>query len=182
MAILLFNITDNGGAKEVVLFDNVMLSACSKGVSGSSKVYMPATMKNYGKPAGPVCNPPSENPADNFSNNRGLVQTMATCSSTMSSFDTADYYSFKPTKNGNHTLHLTNLPSGTEWAAMIFIDQANPDYAPGGASDGRCRITQPGSVNKQVVCNLNTGKNYVVKVSAGSTPMSGGYKMQITAP
>jgi hypothetical protein len=159
-----------------------MLTACSKTAPSTSKGYMPLVMAKHGKVSGPICNPPGDNPLDQWHSNRGLVQTGATCDSTLSGVDIADYYTFRPNKSGNHTLRLSNMPPGSEWAAMIFIDRANPDYAPGGADDGRCRITQPGSGDKQVVCNLNQNTDYFVKVSAGSTPMFGSYKMRITTP
>ena len=66
---------------------------------------------------------------------------------------------------------------------MIFIDQANPDFAPGPVT-GQCRIATPGSGNKNVTCTLDKNKDYFVKVSAGGTysgPL-GSYEMQITGP
>ena len=180
-AILLFNVTDGGGSKEIILFDEVYVEACSKGAPAGNRIFLPSIMK-AAKVSGPICAPPSENPADQWHSNRGLVQTNATCNSTLSNVDRADYYTFKPTTSGNHTLRLTGLPGGTEWSAMIFVDSASPDYAPGGASDGKCRITQPGSGDKQVVCNLNKGTGYFAKVSSGSTPVSGSYTMRITKP
>jgi hypothetical protein len=183
MAIIFFNITDGGGSYfEAVLLDEVYLGVCTKAPSSSKRIFMPVTMNKFGKQTGPICVPPSENPQDEWHSNRGLVQTGSTCNSSLNNVDRADYYTFKPTASGNHTLFLTNLPAGSEWAAMAFFDQASPDYAPGSASDGKCRITQPGSGNKQVVCNFDKNKDYFVKVSAGSTPMSGSYHMRISGP
>jgi hypothetical protein len=183
MAILLYTDTDGGGATEVekewVLFDNIELMAWS---AAGGKVFLPTLMRKSGVAPSPICVPPNENPLDQFHSNRGLVQTNATCSSTLSNVDKADYYTFKPEKDGQHTLHLTNLPIGTEWSAMIFTDTSSPDYAPGGASDGKCRITMPGAGDKQVTCGLNKGSDYFVKVSAGSTVVAGSYTMRITAP
>ena len=186
MAILLFTITDGGGAtaaqKEEVFFDDVKLTACYEEVKAGGEIFLPALMRKFGVSAGPICIPPNENPLDLFHSFRGLVQTNATCNSTLSFVDRADYYTFKPEKDGPHTLHLTNLPDETEWSAMIFTDTPSPDYAPGGASDGKCRITTPGRVDKQVTCELNKGSDYFVKVSSGSTPVAGSYTMRITAP
>jgi hypothetical protein len=96
--------------------------------------------------------------------------------------DEFDYYAFKPDIGGQHTLHLTSLPKGTQWSAMIWTDAPKPQFAPGDAGDGTCRITQPGDVNKQVKCNLTKGADYVVKVSSGNTAVAGSYTMRITAP
>ena len=185
VALLLFSQTDGGGAteaeKEWVLFDDVNLYACAEESTVSNKLYMPTLMRNFGIPTGPTCRPPTENPLDQYHSNRGLVQTGATCNSTLSNVDKADYYTFKPDKGGDHILHLSNLPEKTEWSAMIFTDAPDPQYAPG-EGNGRCHIVQPGAGNKQVKCNLNKGGEYSVKVSAGSTLVAGSYTMRITAP
>lgn len=125
------------------------------------------------------CVPPTENPPDEWHSNRGLVQTDAVCRSTLSAVDRADYYTFKPDSDGPHILHLQNLPQNSEWAAMIFFDNDSPEYAPGDAYDGLCRITESGSGDKQVSCDLEKDLDYFVKVSAGSTPMNGSYEMLI---
>jgi hypothetical protein len=33
-----------------------------------------------------------------------------------------------------------------------------------------------------VTCNFTAGQPYVIKVSSGSTPMTGGYNLQVTRP
>ena len=144
-------------------------------------MYLPAVMHIVGKPPDPVCVPPNENPQDQYNANRGTTYTNKTCNSTLSELDRADYYAYTPSKTGPHTLRLTNLPTGTEWSAMMFYDTASPSYVPG-PTDGDCRIGTPGAVNKQVTCNLQKGVPLIVKVSAGSTPLPGPYTMRITGP
>ena len=68
----------------------------------------------------------------------------------MSHVDIADYYAFKVTKNGNHTLRLTNLPANTEWAAMIWIDKAQPAYAPGNTDDGSAASPKQGMATNKL--------------------------------
>jgi hypothetical protein len=183
VAILLFTSTDGGGAvAEEVFFDDVKLTACYEEIVAGGKVLLPALMRKFGVVTGPICTPPNENPLDKFYTNRGFVQTNAMCNSTLSNVDEFDYYAFKPDKGGQHTLHLTSLPKGTQWSAMIWTDAPKPQFAPGDAGDGTCRITQPGDVNKQVKCNLTKGADYVVKVSSGNTAVAGSYTMRITAP
>ena len=184
MAILFFNITDGGGAteaeKEWVLFDDVNLYACTQ---AHGEIFMPAIMHDYGVPVevDPICTPPNENPFDQWHSNRGLVQTSAVCNSTLSNVDLADYYTFVPDASGQHTLHLTDLPAGTQWSSMIFFDTDSPSYVPG-PTDGDCRIGTSGAGDKQVTCDLNEGTGYFVKVSSGSTPVAGSYTMKITKP
>lgn len=187
IAIFLFNATDGNTPGEIVLFDDVTLTACSRAAPSGAAVYLPAVMRNFRGGAGPICIPPSENPQDTWNANRGYVECNATCQSTLSRLDLADYYTFVPsfTGTGNCTLYLKNLPPGTEWAAMIFVDQPNypPPYAPG-PTNGQCRIATPGSGDKSVTCPLTGGTAYFIKVSAGAnySGPEGSYTMQITCP
>lgn len=184
--IFLFNATDGSTPGEVVFFDDVTLTACSRAAPSGAAVHLPAVMRNF-RSSGTICIPPSENPQDTWNANRGYVECNATCQSTLSRLDLADYYTFVPsfTGTGNCTLYLKNLPSGTEWAAMIFVDQPNypPPYAPG-PTDGQCRIATPGSGDKSVTCPLTGGTAYFIKVSAGAnySGPEGSYTMQITCP
>jgi hypothetical protein len=185
LAIILFNDTDGNAPGEIVWFDDITLTACVR--AAPTAVYLPVVLRGLGGSAAPVCIPPSENPPDTWNANRGNVQCNSTCQSTLSRLDLADYYTFVPSHTGvgNCTLYLRNLPAGTEWAAMIFVDQPNypPPYAPGPVN-GQCRIATPGSGDKSVTCPLTGGTGYFVKVSAGAsyTGQEGSYQMQITCP
>jgi hypothetical protein len=181
VAILLYTDTDGDDPKEDVFFDNVMFTACSKAEPFGGKIFLPSIMKDYGQATGPICRESNENPLDQFNSNRGLVQTGATCSGKLSNVDIKDYYAFKPSKDGNHTLWLTNLPEKTQWSATMFVDADPYPFAPGSA-DGKCFTSQPGHGDKEVVCNLKKGNDYFVRIDSGSTPIAGSYKMKITAP
>lgn len=184
MALVFDTETDNGLPDAWVFYDDIKLIACfESGGPVDGKIFFPAVMQKFGQKSGPTCLPPTESPRDQYNANRGLVQTGAQCDSTLSSLDRADYYTFKPTSNGKHTLHLRDLPAGTEWSAMIFIDKSSPEYAPG-PTGGQCRIGTPGAADKQVTCTLSKNTDYFVKVSAGGAydgPV-GSYEMKITGP
>ncbi len=182
IALVLFSQTDGAAPGERVYFDDVTLTACS--ATPSTAVYLPLVLRGYGTTTGPVCNPPSENPQDQWNANRGYVEADAICNSTLSRVDLADYYAFEAPRTEDYTLHLRDLPPETEWSAKIWIDQMDypPPPAPGPVA-GECRIFQPGSGDKSVKCRLQGGQDYFVKVSAGAT-YSGGkgsYEMEIAS-
>jgi len=176
MAIVLYNFTTDTSPGERTWFDDVTLTACFDSSGYAS--YLPANFNVAG--TGPVCIPPSENPPDSWYNNRGLVETGANCNSTLSQLDDRDYYSYVPSQSGSHTVHLRNLPTGSNWSASVYNDVEPP---PGGPTNGgTCYTSAPGDGDKSVVCNFNAGQKYVIKVSVGTTPMAGSYNMQVTRP
>ncbi len=182
MVIILFNKTDGQEPWEKIRFDDVTLTACFTGYPYT--VYLPIVFRDFGTAAGPICIPPSENPQDQWNANRGHTEADAVCQSTLSKLDQADYYSFTPPWTEDYTLHLRDLPDGTEWSAMIFVDQAEypPPYAPGPTA-GDCRIATTGSGDKSVTCPLTGGTDYFIKVSAGggySGPQDD-YEMQVAS-
>jgi hypothetical protein len=181
VAMLLYTDTDNVGTTEDVFFDNVKFTACSQAEPFGGKLFLPIVMKDYGQATGPICRESNENPLDQFNSNRGLVQTGATCSGKLSNVDIKDYYAFKPGKDGNHTLWLMKLPTGTQWSATMFVDADPYPFAPGSA-DGKCFTSKPGDADKKVVCTLKKGTEYFVRIDSGSTPLAGSYEMKITAP
>jgi hypothetical protein len=178
VAIRLLNITDGVEPGESVFFDNITLTACVQSAPVSGKLYLPNVL--HVANTTPVCVPPSEVPQDEVDANRGLVQTSATCLTTLSQLDTQDYYTFLPQQGGNHTLKLSKLPPGSEWSGSVIVKSGGSYvYAPG-PTGGQCRIATPGSGNKQVTCSLQAGTEYVVKVSAGQyTGAEASYEMQV---
>lgn len=180
LALVFYNYTDETAPTpgEVTWFDDITLTVCTD--TAVTQVFLP----NVTQPglSLPGCFPPTETPPDLWNANRGLVETSATCNSSMSSLDRQDYYSYKPTQAGNHTFYLENLPAGSEWSLTVFVDQV--DYPPPIANNGNCRTTAPGSANKQVTCSLQSGQSYFIKVSAGSDyggPVAS-YRMRVMGP
>ncbi len=176
IALVFANDSDVPTPGEITYFDDIELTACFNPPDFAS--YLPATVNMAG--TGPVCIPPSESPPDTWYTNRGLVQTGANCNSTLSQLDDRDYYSYTPTQSGSHTVHLRNLPTGSNWAALVYNDVEPPPSGP--TNGGNCYTSAPGDGDKSIVCNFNAGQNYVIKVSVGDTPISGSYNMQVTRP
>ena len=152
MALVFANgTTDLSPPNEVAWFDDIMLTACYNPPPGSS--FMPYSAYNAG--TGPICIPPSESPPDGWYNDRGLTETGANCNSTLSTIDDRDYYNFTPNQSGNHTIHLRNLPAGSNWSASVYNDTEPPP--PGPTNGGTCFTSAPGDGDKSVVCNFIAG-------------------------
>jgi hypothetical protein len=176
LALVLVNDTTDPSPGEITWFDDITLTACY--VPPDYAAYMPAVPYLAG--TGPSCNPPNESPPDSWYNNRGSTQTEANCNTTLSQLDDRDYYSFMAAQSGSHTIHLRNLPPGSNWAALVYNDTEPPPTAP--TNGGACYTSAPGSADKSVVCTFTAGQKYVIKVSSGSTPMNGSYNLQVTKP
>ena len=171
LAIVFSNSTTDPSPGEIVWFDDIQIIACIQ--RAPKALYLPVIRK---QPAGAVCLPPTENPRDTLTANRGYVETSAACQSSLSNVDREDHYTFRTGPSGAYTFNLRNLPSGTEWSLdLVILDP--PRFAPGPAN-GQCRITTPGSGNKSVTCNLTGNREYVVRVLGDGNP--GNYTMRIT--
>jgi len=158
------------GAEERVYLDDAQVTLCYE-PSGSTldeHVYLPVTFRNYANQ--PICTPYEPDAVDR----RGSTQVGATCSGSFSSLDTRDYYSLNLSGVSNVRLRLYDLPSGTNWDALIYEDTGGSPYPLA------CQIGDPGDDDKSVNCTLNPSKSYFVLVNAG-TPPSGGntYKMSV---
>lgn len=177
MALVLVNDTTDPTPGEIAWFDDITVTACFNPPTHAS--FLPSIANKAGSTV-PVCSPPSESPPDSWSSNRGFTQTGANCNSTLSQLDDRDYYSFVPSQSGSHTVHLRNLPPGSNWAALVYNDTEPPPSGP--TNGGACYTSQAGSADKSVVCTFTAGQEYVIKISSGSTPMSGSYNLQVTKP
>lgn len=171
LAIVFSNFTTDTSPGEIVRFDDIQIIACIQ--RAPKALYLPVIRK---QPAGAVCIPPTENPRDTLTANRGSVETNATCQSSLSTVDREDYYSFRTGSSGNYTFNLRNLPPNTEWSLDLVILEPR-GFAPG-PTNGQCRIATPGSGNKSITCNLASNKDYVVRVLGDGN--SGNYTMRIT--
>lgn len=176
IALIFSNNVNGNNPLEAVFFDNIVLTACIPTAGGRGLLYLPSIMNNFGRASGPICLPPTEQPKDEYNKNRGVVQTGAVCNSDLSRTDTKDYYTYQPSRDGRHTLHLRNLPDGSNWQASIYADP--PGDSP------VCFIGTPGDGDKSTACMLTRGKAYFVMVSAGAnySGPKGNYVMQITGP
>jgi len=176
LAVLFLNITDELPPHELAVFDDITMTVCfTTPTGGPRKVFLPAMINRFS--TGPSCFPPTENPPDEFDANRGLVQTGATCNTTLSNLDQQDYYTYRTNQSGTYRFALSALPPGSEWSVTVFVDAAPYPIAAGGS----CRTTQPGSSNKFVDCNLPANGNFFIKVSAGNWQGgTAGYTLQVT--
>lgn len=176
LAIAMGNETTNSNPPgERTYYDDVRLTACY--TAPNIRSYLPVTLNTPATNV-PYCNLPTE--PDSWYTGRGQVITGGNCNGSLSQVDDRDYFSFTPTQSGNHTFYLRNLPAGTNWATLVYDLTEPPPSGP--TNGGTCYTSQSGSGDKQVSCNLTAGQNYVIKVSAGSTPTAGTYQMQVTRP
>ncbi|RLC98463.1 MAG: hypothetical protein DRI77_04985, partial [Chloroflexi bacterium] len=104
---------------------------------------------------------------------RGSTAVGATCDGSFSGTDTRDYYSLNLNGATNIRLALENLPSGTNWDALIYEDASGYPLA--------CQIGTAGDQNKYKNCTLDASKSYFVMVNAGTAPSkeSNTYQMSV---
>ncbi|HEX6387525.1 MAG TPA: hypothetical protein VF177_22890 [Anaerolineae bacterium] len=182
LAFVLQSDTDNSSPAEIIWFDDVTVTACAIVEPSISMAYLPIMLKEL--TTGPICRPPTENPADDRTQNRGTVQTGAICQTTLSSLDRRDYYTLIPSQSGNHTFHLRKMPSWSNWTLSLFFDNVDSFPPVPGPTGGHCRIGTPGPGDKSVTCSLQAGQKYLLLVAAGDEyddPL-GSYEMQVTRP
>lgn len=161
-------ITDRQAPDEWIWVDDVQVLMCY--MPEPNQLYLPLALRAYGKPAGPTC---VDMEPDSVTA-RGHTDLGAVCSGSFSATDTQDYYTLAAGGATAVRLNLYNLPTGTEWAAMI--------YEATGTYKLVCAITTPGSGDKSVNCTLNPAMSYLVKVNAGVAPSPGAdqYNMSVT--
>jgi hypothetical protein len=145
---------------EVVWLDDAQVRLCYE--SGPHTVYLPCVIKSGAEQGCVPLEPDSVA-------GRGSTTVGATCDGSFSAWDTRDYYSANLNGTSNVRLRLFDLPSGTNWDAMIYEDKGDGTYPLA------CHIGTPGDQDKSTNCTLNTSKNYFVMVNAGTAP-SGGTK------
>ena len=155
MALVFELFGDTAGSTEVIWLDDAQVTACYD-FTATDWVYLPLTQKN---PA-PMCVPKEPDSRDD----PGSTVVGVTCGGSFSSLDTRDYYSLDPSGVSNVRLWLRNMPAGTNWGAAIFEDNPSNTYV--------CHIGTTGSSDKYVNCTLDPGKQYFVKVDAGTPPGS----------
>lgn len=175
LATTLVMMSNRADPKEWALLDDIQVEACYARVPGA--VHLPALMRNYGTgPMPPTC-------ADiepDATTTRGYCDVGATCNGSFSPIDQRDYYTIQklPTGTTNVRLCLRDLPTGTQWNALIYRDNS-------GSYPLVCQIGLPGSGDKCTAagaCALNSNYTYFAMVDTGSTPPSSSmnYKMSIT--
>lgn len=156
LALVFDMLSDMTAPGEVIWLDDAQVRLCYE--PGAYTVYLPLIIKQPAPPPGPSCTPYEPDSVDH----RGSTTVGATCSGFFSAMDIKDYYSLNLNGVTGVRLGLYNLPSGTNWDAMIYEDTAGYPLA--------CHIGTPGDQDKYANCTLSFSKNCFVLVNAGTAP------------
>jgi len=159
--------SNQASSGEKMYLDDAQVELCYP--IGTNIVYLPLTLRQYGTSPGITCNPYEPDSATQ----RGSTAVGATCDGSFSGTDTRDYYSLNLNGATNIRLALENLPSGTNWDALIYEDASGYPLA--------CQIGTAGDQNKYKNCTLDASKSYFVMVNAGTAPSkeSNTYQMSV---
>ena len=165
LALVFTMFSDQVSPGERMYLDDAQVTLCYE--TGPSTVYLPLLIKTID--SGPVCAPYEP---DGVSR-RGSTTVGATCSGSFGQVDTEDYYSLNLNGATKVRLELFDLPTGTNWDAMIYEDATGYPLA--------CHIGTVGDQNKSADCpTLSLSKNYFVMVSAGTAPGAGANTYQMS--
>jgi hypothetical protein len=169
LAIAFAVLTDRESPSEVIWLDDIQVTACYQRLPRS--VYLPAILRNFGTTPGPIC---VDLEPDSVTT-QGHTDVGAVCDGSFGAVDTRDYYALNvPTGVTDVRLGLYDLPSGTNWDALIYEDAAGYPLV--------CQIGTSGSGDKYQDCIVNPAQTYFVMVNAGAPPQVGqtSYKMSVT--
>ncbi|MFQ6101537.1 MAG: hypothetical protein ACE5OS_09950 [Anaerolineae bacterium] len=175
VGLLLWLESNRAAPYEFIWLDDVQVTVCYEPAPSPQEfyVYLPATLNDFGDqpppPPLPTCTPYEP---DSVSQ-RGSTTVGATCSGSFSQMDMRDYYSLNLSGVANVRLRLSDLPSGTNWDALIYEDASGYPLA--------CQIGIPGDQDKYANCTLNPSKDYFVLVNTGTPPGAGAntYNMSV---
>jgi hypothetical protein len=157
LALSFEHYTNRASSYQVIWLDDAQVEVCFE---LNNKTYLPLTIKDP-PPAG--CYPIEPDSVTN----RGSTVVGSSCYGAFNRTDTEDYYSLDLDGATNVRLWLRDLPSGSEWTALIYRDLGGGNY------NRICYIGTPGSADKYVDCNgLNPSYDYFVRVYAGTAPSS----------
>ena len=167
LALLFTMISDQVFPGEWMYLDDAQVTLC---YHEDYTVYLPITVRQpSAEPPSPTCTPYEP---DSLAR-RGSTTVGATCSGLFSQTDLKDYYSLNLNGVTNVRLRLFDLPSGTNWDALVYEDTSGYPLA--------CHIGTPGDQDKHKDCTLNLSKDYFVMVNTGTAPIAGAntYKMSV---
>jgi hypothetical protein len=172
LALVFDMLSDRTAPSEVVWLDDAQVHVCY--TPNPPPIYLPITVKKFAPPTGPTPEPePVCSPREPDSvSQRGSIDVGATCGGSFSPTDPKDYYSVNLEGASAVRLRLFNLPSGTNWDALIYEDAAGYPL--------RCQIGTPGDQDKETNCTLNPSRSYFVLVSRGPLSAGGSYNMSLT--
>ena len=165
LAFVFDHMSDQQAPYQWIWLDDVQVTLCYD--PGDAAVYLPVLQRQIPVDPGPRCVPREPDSLEN----PGFTTVDATCSSSFSALDQRDYYALDLRGARNVRLRLFDLPSGTNWDAMIYENAAGYPLA--------CHIGTPGDAPKHVDCALSTAKSYFVMVNRGPGTTSGAYRMRV---
>jgi hypothetical protein len=165
MAIVFDMLSDMTAPSEWVWLDDVQVTLCYE--RGPNAVYLPLIARQLGGAPRPTCSPREPDSVGQ----PGATTVDVTCGGSFSAVDEKDYYTLDLNGVRKVRLRLFNLPSGTNWDAMIYENRSGYPLA--------CHIGTAGDADKAKNCNLNPNKNYFVLVSRGPETKGGSYRMRV---
>ena len=179
VGLLLWLESNRAEPYEIIWLDDVQVTtevpvgSCPHPISPPEFVYLPVALRNFANqpptPPPSTCQPYEPDAVDK----RGSTTVGAVCDGSFNALDPRDYYSLNLNGTANVRLRLFDLPSGTNWDALIYEDTSGYPLA--------CQIGTPGDDDKHADCTLNPSKSYFVLVNAGTAPGGGAntYKMSV---
>ena len=165
VALIFDMLSDRTDPAEWIFLDDAQVTICYE--RGAHVVYLPLVAKGPGSSSAPTCAPREPDSVAK----PGTTTVDATCSGSLGSVDEKDYYSLNLDGATEVRLRLFNLPSGTNWDAMIYEDVGGYPLA--------CQIGTVGDQDKSANCSLKASKDYFVLVSRGPEKDGGPYTMSV---
>jgi hypothetical protein len=158
-------LSDMEAPSEWVWLDDLQVTLCYE--RGQYGVYLPLVRKERPPSPQPICSPREPDSVAQ----PGSTTVDVTCGGSFSPVDEKDYYRLDLKGVNRVRLRLFDLPSNTNWDALLYEDASGYPLA--------CYIGTPGDADKSVDCNLNPSKPYFVLVSRGPKTSGGTYKMRV---
>jgi hypothetical protein len=158
-------LSDMEAPSEWLWLDDLQVTLCYE--KGQYGVYLPLVRKERPPSPQPTCLPREPDSVAQ----PGSTTVDVTCGGSFSPVDQKDYYTLDLKGADRVRLRLFDLPSGTNWDALVYEDASGYPLA--------CQIGTPGDADKSVDCNLNPGKPHFVLVSRGPKTDGGPYKMHV---
>jgi hypothetical protein len=167
LALVFDMLSNQTSPSEIIWLDDAQVRLCY--TTGANGVYLPLTIRQTATSPVPICSPYEPDSTAQ----RGSTTVGATCSDSFGATDMKDYYSLNLNGVTKVRLRLFNLPSGTNWDAMIYEDASGYPLA--------CHIGTIGDQDKSKDCSeLSLSKNYFVLVNAGKAPSAGANTYQMS--
>jgi hypothetical protein len=172
LAVVFDMLSDMSAPSEWVWLDDVQVTVCYE--KGSDTVYLPVIARQQGGAPRPTCSPREPDSVAQ----PGSTTVDVTCGGSFSAVDEKDYYMLDLDGARRVRLRLFDVPSGTNWDALIYENSSGYPLV--------CQIGEQGDHDRFVDCpdegygtTLKLNKDYFVLVSRGPETKGGSYKMRV---